>query len=381
MLVIVSLPAIDINGLVVTKPAACPSHSGRVAFWTLLKPLKPMIYPSLETLKRIAFSASPVIEKDYDCNLVKFSSDYLQSNEALESIEKDPYWPKWNSPWWHMLLLHEIDLAEYIPKVAVDRMIFALNAHYLPVFPVREEELPPGVDPLGQIACHCQLGEFEQVLSACGVNVSERLPFLSKWYSQYQLPDGGLNCDESAYIKDRPVSSIVSTLPPLEAVLFSRASTLSTDDQEFLDRGAKYLIEKKLFRSARSNSPINDSWTKLCFPRFYEYDVLRGLHFLLSWAIATRKSLPAEAIFETVSLIDQEFPDGHVLIQRSIWNSTSTRFFNPQSKTWSKSLAQGFPLLESMSVVGNRSPYLTAIWTDAKLKLQEALDEGLICLP
>ena len=125
---------------------------------------------------------------------------------------------------------------------------------------------------------------------------------------------------------------------------------------------------------------INDSWTKLCFPRFYEYDVLRGLYFLLSWATATKNLLPAEAMAETVSLIDQEFPDGHVLIQRSIWNSTSTRFLNPQSKTWSKSLAQGFPLLESVSVVGNRSPYLTALWTDVKLKLIEALDEDLICL-
>ncbi|MDR3615317.1 MAG: hypothetical protein P4L53_17290 [Candidatus Obscuribacterales bacterium] len=339
-----------------------------------------MISPSLETLKRIALSTPPVSEKRYDKDLVKSSSDYLQSDEALESIEKDPYWPKWNSPWWHMLLLHELDLAEHIPKIAVDRMVVALNHHYLPVFPVREEELSPGVDPLGQIACHCQLGEMEQVLTACGVNVGEQIPFLYSWYSRYQLQDGGLNCDESAYIKDRPVSSIVSTLPPLEAVLFSRASILSKEDHAFLERGAKYLIDKKLFRSVRSKSPINAGWTKLCFPRFYEYDVLRGLHFLLSWATATRKLLRAEAILETVSLIDQEFPDGHVSIQRSIWNATSTRFFNPQNKTWSKSLAEGFPLLESVSVVGNRSPYLTAIWTDAKLKLIEALEEDLICL-
>jgi hypothetical protein len=92
-------------------------------------------------------------------------------------------------------------------------MVVALNNHYLPVFPVREEELPPGVDPLGQIACHCQLGEMEQVLTACGVNVTKQIPFLRSWYTRYQLPDGGLNCDESAYIKDHPVSSIVSILP------------------------------------------------------------------------------------------------------------------------------------------------------------------------
>jgi hypothetical protein len=342
--------------------------------------LKPMINPSLEALKRIASSSSPDLAKECDSRLVKVSTDYLQSDEALESLSIDPYWPKWNSPWWHMLLLHEIDLAERIPKIAVDRMIAALNDRYLPLFPIREEELPPGVDPLGQIACHCQLGEIEQVFTACGVNIDERLPFLRSWYQRYQLPDGGLNCDEAVYLKDKPSSSIVSTLPPLEAVLFSRASTMSMEERELLDRGGRYLIDKKLCRSATSNAILNEDWKKVCFPRFYEYDVLRGLHFLLSWATATKNSLPAEVIIETATMLHEEFPDGHVLIQRSIWASASTRYFNPETKTWSRSLALGFPLLESVSAIGSKSPYLTAIWADAKSKLMQALDENLISL-
>jgi hypothetical protein len=36
------------------------------------------------------------------------------------------------------------------------------------------------------------------------------------WLRQYQLPDGGLNCDEAACVKSLK-SSMVSTLPPLEA--------------------------------------------------------------------------------------------------------------------------------------------------------------------
>jgi hypothetical protein len=337
-----------------------------------------MISQSLDTLKRVASSKSPLIANDCNYILVRNSVDYLRSAEALESLSIDPYWPKWNCPWWHMLLLYEMGLAQEIPQVAIERMTVALNDHYLPLFPVREDELPPGVDPLGQIACHCQLGGMEQVLTACGVNVYDRLPFLRSWYARYQLPDGGLNCDESAYIKDRPVSSIVSTLPPLEAVLYSRAATMSVEDRNFLDRGANYLLGKKLFRSATSQMVINEFWTKLCFPRFYEYDVLRGLNFLLTWATETKNLLPAQAILETVCLLDREFPDGHVSIQRSIWASTSTRFLNSESKSWSKSLALGFPLLEAVSIVGNRSPYLTALWTDAKRKLSQALDEGLI---
>ncbi len=194
------------------------------------------------------------------------------------------------------------------------------------------------------------------------------------------MPDGGLNCDEAAYLKDKPSSSIVSTLPPPEAVLFSRAFNISVDERELLDRGARYLIAKKLCRSANSNTILNESWKKLCFPRFYEYDVLRGFHFLLSWSAATKNPLLAEAIIETMTTLHEEFPDGHVLIERSVWASASTRYLNAETKTWSKSLALGFPLLESVSAIGSKSPYLAAIWSDAKLKLQVALDEGLISL-
>jgi len=40
---------------------------------------------------------------------VKKSRSYLSTLPALQSIERDPYWPKWDSPWWHMVLLHEMD--------------------------------------------------------------------------------------------------------------------------------------------------------------------------------------------------------------------------------------------------------------------------------
>jgi len=31
---------------------------------------------------------------------IEKSRSYLSSSEALQSIERDPYWPKWSSPWW-----------------------------------------------------------------------------------------------------------------------------------------------------------------------------------------------------------------------------------------------------------------------------------------
>jgi len=143
---------------------------------------------------------------------------YLASPAAVGSIAADPYWPKWDSPWWRMTLLWELGLARLIPPPVVEAMVNAVDTHYLRLFPVREEELPPGCDPHRQVLCHCAAGTMMQVLYACGVDLDVRLPWMRPWLHQYQLPDGGLNCDEGAYVTSLK-SSTVSTLPPLEAVL------------------------------------------------------------------------------------------------------------------------------------------------------------------
>ena len=41
-------------------------------------------------------------------NEIRESVEYLNSDSGIKEVEADPYWPKWNSPWWHTLLLHEM---------------------------------------------------------------------------------------------------------------------------------------------------------------------------------------------------------------------------------------------------------------------------------
>lgn len=81
------------------------------------------------------------------------SCAYLASAAALASIERDPYWPKWDSPWWHMMLLHEMGLTDRIPAAAIATMTSVMKNHYLPVFPLHIEEIPAGVDPYRNILC------------------------------------------------------------------------------------------------------------------------------------------------------------------------------------------------------------------------------------
>src|SRR5579883_765249 len=146
------------------------------------------------------------------------STRYLDSDEARASLARDPYWPKWHSPWWHMTLLWELGDARLIPKTIVAAMVAKLKTHYLPFFPTNQAAVPAGTDLYRDVACHCAVGTMHQVLSACGIDVEAELPWLTKWLLKYQLPDGGLNCDAAAYGGSNK-SSFLSTVVAMEAVM------------------------------------------------------------------------------------------------------------------------------------------------------------------
>ncbi|MBI2363352.1 MAG: hypothetical protein HYV15_08240, partial [Elusimicrobia bacterium] len=236
--------------------------------------------------------------------VVQSSLTYLSSQAALDSLARDPYWPKWDSPWWHMTLLWELGLAERIPKPAVASLTRSIGSRYLKIFPTSPEELPAGTDPYRDIACHCALGTAYQLLTACGVDVDSDLPWVRPWFLKYQLPDGGLNCDDQAYAKERPKSSVVSSLPPLEAVLLCTPRPFTSEEASFLDRGAAYLAGHRLFRSADGTRILDQGWLKPRFPRFYEYDLLRGYAFLRRWSRMRGKTFPTVETEEAATILE-----------------------------------------------------------------------------
>ena len=170
-------------------------------------------------------------------------------------------------------------------------MVEVLKTHYHLLMPYKDADLPPGVDQHRGVPCHCGVGTMHQVLSACGAAVDEELPWMRAWLLSYQFPDGGLNCFGEAYTGSRK-SSIVSAPPALEAILLGTQRPFTGAEQAFLDDGARYLLNHRLFKSF-SGKMINEDWLKPCFPRFYEYDVLRGLTFLARWAKLRNKDLPS----------------------------------------------------------------------------------------
>ena len=314
----------------------------------------------------------------------------LASSWTAESLALDPYWPKWDSPWWYMTLLYELGLAAQIPPAALTAMADAIDRHYLHDFPFRLDELPASVDPLMQIMCPCGVGTIYSVLTAGGLNVDERLPWMRPWFVRYQLPDGGLNCEEAAYLRETPHSSLVSTLPPLEAVML-HAPAPTPEEEAFLARGAAYLLERQLHISKSTGEVINEDWLIPTFPRFYEYDVLRALQFVTRWAETRQQKLSVASIQASVaalrnSLIDtpRRHPQGGTLSQngqlrlgRSFALEELTRFW--MNGEWHPGFpATTFPLLETLSRAGDVSPFLTRSWLEAAENLRRLDQQGLL---
>jgi hypothetical protein len=302
---------------------------------------------------------------------------WLESAEARASLAVDVYWPKGRSPWWSMLLLHELGATARIPSRIVDALVDGLRRMPLYTFPIAESDWPPGiVDRARASMCHCALGCIDQLLTASGVDVDRALPWFAPWYARYQMADGGYNCDESAYfVTDEIPSSMVGTIAPFEAML-GRAPS------EACDRAAAFLVARqlRLGSSTRHNADERISaerWGELCFPRFYFYDVLRGLAALVRWAILRARPLPLGAIADVVGHLAERFPDGRVRIGRAPIDGMQTRAPDADGN-WVRRPADLGPLLVLVSRPGSESAPLTRRWAAARRDLLTLVDAGQI---
>lgn len=308
-------------------------------------------------------------------NELEESIRFLNSPQAIEFLENDAYWPKWDSPWWHMLLLHEMGEAKQIPENVIHKYVESLNRIPLKIFPIQPEDMPEGVDPYTGSPCHCQLGNVYQVLAAWGLDVDKELPWIRPWFLRYQMSDGGLNCDNNAYLeKDECPSSMVGTIAAFESILLYTPRAWTTEEQIFLDKGARFLMERKLMHGSQTKHNADEresakDWTKLCFPRFYLYDTLRGLSALLIYAEMTKQPLLPDTISDVVNYIKGRFPDGMIRNERYSFDGVGTLLPTNSGEWLKRQPATFFPLLTKVSEIGAVSPFLTNAWAESRRRI------------
>lgn len=308
---------------------------------------------------------------------IQSSLDYLASEQARQSIEADAYWPKWDSPWWHMLLLHEMGATKQIPETTVRNYVAALNRVPLKIFPIHPEEMPEGVDPYRGSPCHCQLGNIYQVLASWGLDVDKELPWIRPWFLRYQMADGGFNCDNEAYlVKDECPSSMVGTIAAFESILLHTPRPWTKEEKIFLDKGAAFLMERKLMHGSQTKHNAEErasaeAWLQPCFPRFYLYDILRGLHALLLWAEKTNQEIPLDSIQGAITYLNERFPDGVIRRERLSYADKSTLLQSPAGEWLRRQPATLFPLLIEVSAIGGACPFLSKQWASAKERISK----------
>lgn len=304
---------------------------------------------------------------------------YLQSQEAAEALALDPYWPKWQGPWWHALLLFELGQAGKIPHQFWQKYVSLVDSHYLHFFPFRMEEVPEHLDPVSNIACHCFLGTYVQVLSSIEGN-NHISPWIAGWFQRYQNPDGGLNCDEAAYLKDSPTSSVTSTVPVVEALL-SKSGNLSRSEEDFVDRSMDYVLKRRLLRSLSSGKIIDESWLAPAFPRYYEYDVMRGLQLTAKYAVTMGRKVQACQILEAFQIVDGCLGVGGFTQKSSHCLEARTRVpVRPGLPLLTGQSAICPPLLRFCDQPGTVSPWLLRHYAEILTNIGDMLNSGLIIL-
>jgi hypothetical protein len=155
---------------------------------------------------------------------------------------------------------------------------------------------------------------------------------------------------------------------------------LARPASDFVEQAAAFLLERRLMNGSpsRHNAEERDAapaWLLPCFPRFYFYDVLRGLAALVRWAEQHARSLPLDAVSGVVAHLVAAFPDGAIVLQRRSYAGMPT--MAKVGGAWVRGQpASTFPLLEAASALGRRCPVLTRQWSAARRGLQNLAEAG-----
>ncbi|MDD5090542.1 MAG: hypothetical protein PHQ23_06455 [Candidatus Wallbacteria bacterium] len=301
----------------------------------------------------------------------------LEGSDTSAAFELDPYWPKWTAPWWKVVILDEMGLGECLNDAVLSKLEESLNNHYINFFPLQASEIPTGCDPYRHILCHCALGTAFRILAKRNRSPWKKALWTREWLTRYRLPDGGYNCDEQAYSRESPHSSFLSTLPPLEAMLEIHGG-LTGDEVAALAGGADYLISRKLCRSISKGGKIIDSnWLEPVFPRYYDYDILRGLSFLSRWALKTCSRLPLDAIEESVTVLAGRLDAlGRMPVRKNAWAGTGTLYY--QDDLWRNGgEAEMFSLMQKC-LMTSPSPWLTSEWYETVAMLDQLDKQKLL---
>jgi len=301
----------------------------------------------------------------------------IQSEKALLMIERDVYWPKWDSPWWYILLLEETGRLAEVPVEAFKELLTCADRQYLKVFPVREEDVDGPVNGHTEVMCFCFLGGLMKVASKLDFDVFAHVPWAKNWLSRYQLPDGGYNCDESAYTGSGK-SSVVSTTVMLEGMI--EYAKFTNDIESYaanMQKAVSYLLKHQVYMSTAGKEISDTNWDKIIFPRFYEYDFSRGLEAIFDFLLLTGKKVRGVAIERALGMLRQKTDSGLAHSEKQWLSEEKTVSYYIEKPIVFKDMAN-MPLVMKKLNSSADNEFVPAMLARVSRKHEEVKSRGLI---
>lgn len=243
-----------------------------------------------------------MISENLKANELSEIGSLLKSEKALLMLEKDVFWPKWDSPWWYVLLLEETGRLNEIPPNIIKELINCADSQYIKVLPIKDEGMNGTINSYTEVMDFRLLGGLMKVSSLLKLDIFTYIPWAKNWINRYQLSDGGYGCNDSS--SDSVKKSIISTTVMLEGLIeYSRFLNDTETYARNMFKAVTYIIQHQIYLSINGHEIPDTDWDKIIFPRFCEYDFSRGLEVVLDFLLLTERKLKHSSIEQALLLL------------------------------------------------------------------------------
>jgi len=141
----------------------------------------------------------------------------------------------------------------------------------------------------------------------------ERTDELVSRITGWQWPDGGWNCDKKPEAKH---SSFRESIVPMRAMTFHSQVTKSQKSKEVVEKVSDIFLKRNMFKGQRSGKVIRDSFIRLRYPTYFDYDILVGLKVMAEAGfINDPRCREALDLLQSKMLPDGGFPSEEKLYQ------------------------------------------------------------------
>jgi hypothetical protein len=198
---------------------------------------------------------------------------------SLRSSQKGTLFPEWTSTAWTLMLLRNfgLDPSSQHARRAVARVRDNVQWEH-----DGEPFFAGEVEP-------CINGKVVALGAYFGEDVG---PIVHRLLGE-QMSDGGWNCEQE---NGSTRGSFHSTIDVLDGLLeYERATGAQPEVTAARARAHEYLIERRMLRRLSTGEIIDPAFTRLSYPTYWHYDVLRGLDYVRAASVAPDARL-AEAI-------------------------------------------------------------------------------------